>query len=312
MGEAGAFPIATRSLSRWMLPSERGFAQGVTHAGSRLGAALTPPLVVALIAAWGWRAPFVVFGWFGIAWAAIWFWYYRDTPDTHDGVNAAEREQIRTSLRPPRPGGAGGVPWRRLLGHSTLRRLCAMYFFYAYCISVYLDWFPTYLKDHRGFSVREMGFYAMLPLLAGTAGDLLGGWLSDLVLKRTGDVKRARRVVAVSGFGIAALGILPATLTSDAVASVLFSCVGVFGLELTVGVSWAIPLDIAGDYAGSASAIMNTCGNIGGAISPTLLAYLVQGYGWEMPFLVASALCAAAAALYFRIDAGSRVSWESV
>src|SRR5579862_4707871 len=74
VGEAGAFPIATRSLSRWMLPSERGFAQGITHAGSRLGAALTPPLVVFLILKYGWRVPFYVFGAIGLVWAAAWFW----------------------------------------------------------------------------------------------------------------------------------------------------------------------------------------------------------------------------------------------
>src|SRR6202165_4270531 len=79
LGEAGAFPIATRSLSRWMLPAERGFAQGITHAGSRLGAALTPPIVVAIIAAYGWRAPFLVFGTLGVVWSAAWFFYYRDT-----------------------------------------------------------------------------------------------------------------------------------------------------------------------------------------------------------------------------------------
>src|SRR5947209_10248924 len=92
MGEAGAFPIATRSLSRWMLPAERGFAQGITHAGSRLAAALTPVLVVAIIAARGWRAPFFLFGTLGIAWSALWYWYYRDTPAEHPSVNAAERE----------------------------------------------------------------------------------------------------------------------------------------------------------------------------------------------------------------------------
>jgi sugar phosphate permease len=196
VGEAGAFPIATRSLSRWMLPSERGFAQGATHAGSRLGAALTPPLVVALIAAWSWRAPFFVFGLLGLVWAATWLWYYRDTPDEHGGVNEAERTLIHSSLGALRSGTTRRVPWRRLLSHPTIWYLSAMYFCYAYCISVYLDWFPTYLQEHRGFSLRQMGFYAMLPLLAGTAGDLLGEWISDLFLKRTGDLKRARRVGA--------------------------------------------------------------------------------------------------------------------
>jgi MFS family permease len=105
MGEAGAFPIATRSLSRWMLPGERGFAQGVTHAGSRLGGALTPALVVIIIAAYGWRAPFVCFGSLGLVWAAVWFWYYRDSPAEHKSVNAAERDLIRNAL-----GAAPGSP----------------------------------------------------------------------------------------------------------------------------------------------------------------------------------------------------------
>src|SRR5712671_2189347 len=90
MGEAGAFPIATRSLSRWMLPAERGFAQGITHAGSRLGAAMTPALVVLVIANYGWRTAFVMFGMLGLVWSAVWFWYYRDTPAEHSSVNKAE------------------------------------------------------------------------------------------------------------------------------------------------------------------------------------------------------------------------------
>ena len=82
MGEAGAFPIATRSLSRWMLPTERGFAQGLTHAASRVGAALTPALVVMMMLRFGWRTPFFFFGLIGLVWAALWYWYYRDTPAT--------------------------------------------------------------------------------------------------------------------------------------------------------------------------------------------------------------------------------------
>src|SRR5260370_174325 len=92
VGEAGAFPIATRSLSRWILPSERGFAQGITHAGSRVGAALTPGIVGLLMTSYGWRMPFFAFGAIGLLWAAVWYWYYRDTPAEHAAVNSAERD----------------------------------------------------------------------------------------------------------------------------------------------------------------------------------------------------------------------------
>src|SRR5579863_10304309 len=102
VGEAGAFPIATRSLSRWMLPAERGFAQGVTHAGSRLGGALTPALVVLLIAHFGWRMPFLAFAVLGLAWSVLWFFYYRDSPEQHRGVNQAELELIQSTTGGPR------------------------------------------------------------------------------------------------------------------------------------------------------------------------------------------------------------------
>lgn len=309
IGEAGAFPIATRSLSRWMPPDERGFAQGITHAGSRLGATITPPLVVLLILRYGWRATFFIFGVLGLVWAAIWVFYYRNSPEEHSGVNAAERELIHANAGPRASVGAS-VPWRRILSSPTLWYLCSMYFCYNYCLNTYMDWYPTYLKEFRGYSLAQMGFYASLPFLAGTVGDVVGGWFSDLLLKRSGDVKRSRRVVAVAGFLLCAIATLPATFAHDPKESVIFTCVAFFGLEVTVGVSWAIPLDIGGDYAGSVSSVMNTWGNIGGAISPTALAYLVRGYGWNVPFLVTSVLCLIAAVLYFRIDAGKRMFAE--
>jgi len=311
IGEAGAFPIATRSLSRWMLPSERGFAQGITHAGSRLGAALTPPLVVLLIVRYGWRSAFLTFGVMGVAWAAVWFFYYRDSPEEHSGVNLKERELIQKATGGVRSKIGTAVPWRRILRSPTLWYISGMYFCYNYSLATYLDWFPTYLKEYRGFSLTQMGFYASLPLLAGTVGDLLGGWVSDILLRRTGDVKRSRRVVAVAGFLIGAVAILPATLTADPKQCVIFSCIAFFGIEVTVGVSWAILLDIGGDYAGSVSSVMNMCGNIGGAISPAALAYLVRGYGWNVPFLVTSGLCLIGASFYAKIDASKHIFAES-
>jgi sugar phosphate permease len=309
MGEAGAFPIATRSLSRWMLPTERGFAQGVTHAASRLGAALTPALVVMIMLRFGWRTPFFLFGLVGLGWSAVWYWYYRDTPAEHSHINAAERQLIEDSIgvRPAKPR---AVPWRSILTSPSLWTLSLMYFCYGYSIDVYLDWFPKYLNEHRGFNLTQMGFYASLPLLAGAAGDLLGGSFSDYCAKRFENLKAARRGVALAGFLLAAIFILPATFTTHSTASVLYSCVAVFGLEVTVGVSWAIPLDIGGDCAGSIASVMNTFGNLGSAVSPVLLAYLVGSYGWNTPFLVCACLCVAGAVLALGINADRKIVSE--
>jgi MFS transporter, ACS family, glucarate transporter len=308
MGEAGAFPIATRSLSRWMLPTERGFAQGATHAGSRLGGAITPALVVLIIARWGWRAAFLCCGALGLIWATVWYWYYRNTPDEHRSVNAGERELIRSSLELSRgTQHAQNVPWKRIVLSPQMWILCAMYFCYAYNLAVYLVWFPKYLNDHRGFNLRQMGFYASMPLLAGTVGDVFGGWFSDLLAKWSGNLKSARRIVGAGGFLLSALCIVPACLTTNSLVSVWLSCVAMFGMESTVGVSWAITLDIGADSAGAVSSVMNTSGNLGGAISSALSAYLVTFFGWNAPFLVMAGLSVLAAVLYLRINASQRL-----
>lgn len=305
MGEAGAFPIATRSLSRWMLPSERGWAQGVTHAGARLGGAVTPVFVALLIVQFGWRMPFMAFALVGIGWAALWFCYYRDTPREHTSVNSAELAMIEGAL------GAGRaqvrVPWRPLLANPQLWLLSAMYFCYAYCINIFLTWFPKYLHDARGFDIAMMGLFASLPLMAGVVGDLMGGWASDLLVKRGAGLKMARRVVAVIGFLVAAMMIPLAAAMDGEVASILCFCVALFGLELTVGVSWAVTLDIGGEYAGSVSAVMNTLGNSGAAVAAAVTGYIVSMSGWFAAFAVLSVLCLIAAALFLRIDASRRL-----
>jgi len=306
LGEAGAFPIATRSLSRWMRPTERGFAQGVTHAGSRLGGAITPPIVaLGIIPFFGWRAGFYAFGLLGVVWAIAWFTYYRDTPEDHHRVNQAERDLIAGGVKRK---SAGRVPWRQILSHGNLWVLAVMYFFYNYNLNVYQDWFPTYLQQSRHMSLAKMGVYASLPLLAGVVGDLAGGWFSDLVLQRTGNANLARRWVAIAGFLVSAAATVPAVLTPDPRVSVAWYCIAFFGLEWTVGISWAVPLDIGGDFAGSVSAVMNMLGNIGGAVAATVVTYTAAHYGWNVPFLITASLCLIAAVLWLKIDATRRVN----
>ncbi|MDF7777640.1 MFS transporter [Sphingomonas sp. AOB5] len=311
MGEAGAFPIATRSLSRWMLPSERGWAQGVTHAGARLGAAITPVAVVYLILHFGWRAPFFIFALVGLLWAAFWFWFYRDRPAEHDMVNDAERTMIAEALGTVATSTQKvAVPWGRLLSSPLMWTLAAMYFCYAYSIGLFLTWFPKYLHTARSFELAEMGLYASMPLMAGVLGDIAGGWISDHYFKRSGNLKMARRLVAMVGFLLAAITIPLAVMSDSPLVSVGWFCLAVFGLELTVGVSWAVTLDIGGNYAGSVSAVMNTFGNIGGAIASFATGYIVTYAGYDTAFYLPSALCLIAALLFLKIDASKRLYGE--
>jgi MFS transporter, ACS family, glucarate transporter len=306
-GEAGAFPIATRSLSRWILPGERGFAQGVTHAGSRIGGAIAGPVTVFLLMRYGWRTPIVAFGAIGLLWSAAWYFYYRDTPEEHAGVNAGELEKIHAASGGPRKPVGSAVPWSRILASPVVWEISAMYACYQCSLAWYTDWFPTYLQEGRGFTATEMGRFTSAGWIAAALGNLAGGWLTDAALRVTGNVKLSRRVVGMLGFVIGAAGMLFSTLTHDPRTCVYLNWIAIAGFEVTVSVSWAIPLDIAGDYAGSAAAVMNSCGNIGGALLSLLVPYMVKASGWNMPLLVVAGLSAVGAAIYAKVDASKRV-----
>ncbi len=304
-GEAGAFPIATRSLSNWLLPTERGWAQGATHAGSRLGGAITPFIVAAIIAVWGWRAPFLIFAMFGLLWGAVWFTYYRDKPDEHAGTNRQEREMIHAALK-RKDSSSKPVPWRQILTSPQMWLLAGMYACYGYSINIYLTWFPKYLVDTHHMDLTTMGLFASLPLMAGVAGDLLGGWVSDLLVRRVG-LTWARRLVAIVGFLGAGAFIMMAVNIADPKVGIGVFALAVFFLELTVGVSWAVALDIGDEFSGSVSAVMNTAGSIGQTGAAAGTGYLVTAYNWNVAFSVLGVLGLIGAVLFTKIDASKRV-----
>jgi MFS transporter, ACS family, glucarate transporter len=309
MGEAGAFPISNRALSRWMLPTERGFAQGSTHAGSRLASTAAPILVATLIGLYGWHVPFFLFAMVGLVWAVVWIWYYRDVPSEHAGVNDAERDKIRSALGQPKKGQP--IPWKLILSSRQMWTVAAMYFCYGYCLNMFLVWYPKYLESARGYTLKEMGFFASLPLAAGVIGDICGGVFSDLIIHKTGRIKFARQSVAIVGFLLAAICIPLAIHEPDRYVSAALFGAAVFGMELVVGNAWAVTLDIGGSFAGSCSAVMNTFGNIGGAIIATVTGFIVKAYGWDAAFYVVVALAVLGALLFTQIDAGRKLVPDS-
>jgi len=310
LGEAGAFPISNRALSRWMLPSERGFAQGTTHAGSRLAGAATPLLVATLIGAYSWHVPFWLFGAVGVVWAVVWYGYYRDLPREHRGINHAERERIEAALGTA-PKKRQPIPWKLILSSRQMWTVAAMYFCYGYSLNMFLAWYPKYLNAERGYDLAQMGLFTSLTLAAAVVGDILGGVISDYIIHKSGRIKFARQSVAITGFVIAAIFIpLGVHMDGPYLTAAMFG-LGVFGLELVVGNAWAVTLDIGGSFAGSCSAVMNTLGNVGGAIVTTVTGFIVAAYGWSAAFYVVTAFCVAGALLFTQIDAGRKLAADA-
>jgi len=178
-----------------------------------------------------------------------------------------------------------------------------MYFCYAYDIGAFLSWFPKYLNAARGVDLKQLGFYASLPFVAGLIGDITGGVVSDMLVKRTSNIRFARRIVSITGFWVSAVTVLMAAWAADPLVSLAWFALALFALELTVGVSWAITLDVGGEFAGSVSAVMNTMGNIGAAMAVAVTARLASSFGWESAFMVIAGLAALAGALTLTIDA---------
>lgn len=312
-GEAGAFPTATRAFSHWIPSTERGFAQGITHGASRLGGAITPIIVATMMAAWGWQMVFYSFGALGIVWAAFWYYWYRDKPEEFKakwgGLNQEEIDLINGGKVAKKE--TPKISVKNLLKSRNMWALCLSYPTYCYTIWIFMTWMPAYLVEARGFSIIKMGIFASLPLLAGTIGDTVGGWLSDKLWERTKNGKFARRVVAMSGMLVAAAFMIPAALTDSANLAVFFLACSLFGLEMAVGVYWAVCLDVGHEYAGTVSATMNSVGNIGSALSPLVFGAILQFTGsWVYPFLVASGILIIGSLLWLRINPELSVSEE--
>ena len=223
LGEAAAFPAASRAILPWLPAGRRAFGQGFQHAGSRLGAAATPPIIVFLIAHYGWRQALFAFGIIGIVLAAVWIAYFRNTPEQHSQVNTEELAILRPDGRQPATAKQkGSVPWRQILSSRDLLFLSSMYFCYGWVLWLYLYWIPTYLVEIRSFAHIKMGLAASLPLLAATLTNIVGGTLSDRLVHAWGDLRRGRVVVSVFGFAVAGIGLVlvaPASSAGAAVAS---------------------------------------------------------------------------------------------
>ncbi len=288
VGEGATFPVATRAMQSWTPAGRRGFAQGITHAFSRFGNAVTPPLVAALIVVITWRGAFVVLGCCSLIWVVTWVLYFRDNPAEHRGISVEELDElpnrgVRATTALP------DVPW----GPLTRRMLpvTIVYFCYGWTLWLYLNWLPSFFRVEYKLEIQKSALFSSAVFFAGVGGDLLGGMISDRILERTRDLRKARRNVVMTGFLGAFVCLLPIFLTRDITLITVSLAAGFFFAEIVIGPMWAIPMDIAPKYSGTASGLMNTGSAAAAILSPLAFGYIADVTGnWHLPFAGSLAL----------------------
>jgi MFS family permease len=265
-GEAGAFPNAARVIARWYPTNERGRVQGVMLAAAQFGAVLAPTAAAHLIETVGWRWSFAAFGLVGVVWAVGFWWWFRDDPAGHPGVNAVELAAIRAGGPPP-PAEPGPVPWREVLvnrGIIVLGSIMVLGAFYTY---FFYSWFPKYLSAARGVDNLRAGSLASAVLAGSAGGMLLGGWLADRIPRWSRDPVAARRYLGV-GCYLTAAGCLFAGIRCDDP----LALAGLWGasfcaMHVTLPNWWSVAIPQCGRHVGTLFGLMNGVGVIGAMAS---------------------------------------------
>jgi ACS family glucarate transporter-like MFS transporter len=269
IGEAGAYPNITRALHNWFPLTERGMAQGFLWMTGRLMGGLTPLIWWVLVQQLGlsWRATFWLFGGLGVIWCVNFMLWFRNRPEEKEGVNAAELELIRRGTGTSTEPAHANVPWLKLLASGNLWALCLMYFCVSYGWYFHLNYLPNYLEQqhHIGPDDPYGPLYKGGPLTLGAAGCLIGGWLTDRYIRRTGDRRLGRKLYGMIGHGICIPCFLYCAVAPDAVTFAVAIALAGFANDLAMSSAWAACQDLGRRHAAIVAGCMNTVGNLGGA-----------------------------------------------
>lgn len=312
-GEAGALPNAARVVSRWFPAGALGPAQGIVVTSALVGGAVAPVVAQYLIQTLGWRWAFAALGFPGIAWAVVFYVWFRDDPAEHPGVNDQERQLIAagrpaTTTADQHPQ----VPWRRVLCSANIWLLGGVVTCGAATTYLIFSWYPTYLQEGRGVSPNYSAWLTSMVLAGGAVGSTTGGWLSDYLVRRTGNRRSTRRAIGTVSLGSAGLALLGSISCSEpwlAASCCTWAC---FAIHVQLAAWWGVVTEISGNHLGALFGLMNSLGIPGAVGSQLFLGRFVdwlKSLGrtgraqWDPAFYIYAGVLMIGAVLWLKIDA---------
>jgi MFS transporter, ACS family, glucarate transporter len=307
LSEAPSFPANARLVSAWFPSVERGFASAVFNSAQYFATVIFAPFMAWIVHDFGWRKVFWVMGVLGIGVALIWIRVIH-SPRQHPRMS----EQELTLLS---EGGAlldseestavkrKGHGWNVIRQLLTNRMLVGIYVA-QYSITTltyfFLTWFPVYLVKERGFTILQAGFAAVAPALCGFLGGILGGIISDRLLKATGSLTLARKAPIVAGMLLSTV-IIACNFVDSSTVVVALIAQAFFGKGIG-SLGWAVVSDTSPRQApGLNAGLFNTFGNLAGITTPIAIGYIVKAsdgsFAGALAFVALNAMVALASYL---------------
>ncbi|MGV2292705.1 MFS transporter [Trinickia sp. YCB016] len=306
IAEAPAFPANGKLVATWFPTAERGTASAVFNSAQYFAAVLFTPLMAWITHAFGWQHVYLVMGAAGVALALVWL-KFMHSPADHPRISQAELDLIeegggvvgapRKAVPSAASNGTSTASWQIFKELLANRMLLGVYLG-QYCITVltyfFLTWFPLYLVQARHMSILQAGFVASIPAICGFTGGVLGGVLSDWLIKQGCSLTVARKVPIVGGMLLSVCIVGCNYVSADWIVVALMA-LAFFGKGIGA-LGWAVVADTAPKQAiGLSGAIFNTFGNTAGIVTPIAIGYIVSASGsfeGALIFVAAHALLA--------------------
>ncbi|MBI1913981.1 MAG: MFS transporter [Planctomycetes bacterium] len=312
VAQAGIFPCTTSSLAKWFPATRRGLVSGLLGSCMQLGAVVAAILTGFLLGPLGWRWLFVLYAVPGIAWAVWFFVWFRDRPEDHPGVNAAEQALIgrpqathpgQEATSRPEP-----TPWIALFTSWAMLCICGQQLFRAAGYMFYGSWFTTFLKETRGIGNEEAGVLTSLPIWAYVIGSGVGGQVSDWILVRTGSRRLGRQGLSAATSLACALLIVGSYYVQNVWLAVLVITAGSFCAAIGGPCAYAITIDMGGKHVPPVFSTMNMSGNIGAAVFPLLVPPLLAATGnWDAVLFLFAGIYLAAGLFWMLFDSNGTI-----
>lgn len=288
MGEAGNYPAGVKVIGEWFPARERSLASGIFNSGAAIGAMLAPPLLAWCAISFGWKASFAVVGVLGFIWMLVWLLIYRTPP-----VNPAEPTVPAPSVI--------SLIQDRFVWQFTLSKVFAdpVWYFYTF-------WFPQYLKIGHGYTLAQIGKIGWIPFATAGLGNLAGGFLTALIMKRGVNDQTARRI-SVLFFSACMVCAFPAAMVSSAALSIALISTATFGYSGALANVLAIPRDLYPKNAvASIWGLASMGSGFGGMVFSLCTGWLVDHYSFRPVFMLFGTLPIIAATLVWTLPRMAR------